>query len=102
KRKYRNGISKGFVLVLLFLSSFPLACQKPTPKRGITSGPLTPAMSARPGSFYALVIGIKNYQNFAALDTPLSDAKDIADILREQYAFRVTTLGDATHDQILD
>lgn len=54
------------------------------------------------GSYYALVIGVKNYKNFTRLETPLNDAKEVAATLREQYGFQTQVLLDATRDQILD
>jgi len=93
-----------FVAVLFVaLTGAPSALgQPPAKKRGIKVATLTPAPDARLGSYYALIIGIKNYQNYARLETPINDANEVAAILREQYGFRTQVLLDATRDQILD
>jgi hypothetical protein len=53
------------------------------------------------GHYYALVIGINNYQHLPKLGTAVQDAQALASILREQYGFQTTILVDATRDQIL-
>ena len=57
------------------------------------------------GGYYALVIGINDYPApLPTLKTAVHDAEAVADLLREQYGFQVTTLIDqeATRDNILD
>ena len=76
--------------------------QKPAKKRAVKVVSPTRESTPRLGTYYALVVGIKNYQNFTPLETPLNDAKEIATILREQYGFKTQLLFDATRDQILD
>ena len=75
--------------------------QPPAKKRGVKVK-VAPEPDAHIGSYYALIIGIKNYQNYSPLQTPLNDAKEIAAILRDQYGFKTQVLFDATRDQILD
>jgi uncharacterized caspase-like protein len=53
------------------------------------------------GGYYALVIGIKNYQSLPKLETPLDDATAIAEVLRQRYGFEVNLLLDASRHQIL-
>jgi hypothetical protein len=56
-----------------------------------------------PGNYYALVIGINDYTApLPTLKTAVSDARSVADLLRGQYGFQVTTLlnQDATRDGI--
>jgi hypothetical protein len=53
------------------------------------------------GSFHALVIGIDNYEHLQPLATPRRDAEVIAKLLAEQYGFTVTSLPDATREQIM-
>ena len=52
------------------------------------------------GHFFALVIGINNYQHLPKLSTAVQDAQALAAILHDQYGFRTTLLTDATRDQI--
>src|SRR5258708_29612646 len=53
------------------------------------------------GAYYALVIGIANYQHLPKLITPVSDAGEIEKALRLTYGFKTQFLPDATRDQIL-
>ncbi len=38
------------------------------------------------GRYYALVIGNENYKHLEDLKTPLSDAKEVGQVLEEKYA----------------
>lgn len=53
------------------------------------------------GSYHALIIANNNYESLMDLSTPMNDAKAVADILRDQYRFEVTTLFDATRYDLL-
>jgi len=53
-------------------------------------------------AYYALVIGIDHYQHLPQLNTPINDAKEIAEVLRDQYRFQIEVLIDPTRRQILD
>ena len=53
------------------------------------------------GHYHALVIGIDNYQRLPALKTPVDDAKAVAQVLRDEYAFDVVLLVDANRYDIL-
>lgn len=65
-----------------------------------TSGPkiTLPTVSA---TYYALVIGNSNYRYISGLTTPTNDAQSVAQLLEQQYGFKVTTLLDATSDLIM-
>jgi hypothetical protein len=52
------------------------------------------------GHYYALVIGINNYQHLPRLSTAVPDAQALAALLHGQYGFQTTILVDATRDQI--
>jgi hypothetical protein len=54
------------------------------------------------GAYYALVIGIKNYQSLPKLETPVNDANAVAEVLRQRYGFEVNLLLDASRHQILN
>jgi uncharacterized protein len=41
------------------------------------------------GKYYALVIGVQNYDKIDNLDTPVGDINAVADILTNQYGFQV-------------
>lgn len=48
------------------------------------------------GRYYALVIGNESYERLPRLDTAVTDAKAIADILKSRYGFNVTLLTNAS------
>ena len=52
------------------------------------------------GRYHALVIGNARYREWDALVTPHNDAQAVSATLRDRYGFEVTTLLDATRDQI--
>jgi Caspase domain len=56
------------------------------------------------GAYYALIIGIDEYQNLPKLQTAVGDAQAIEQILRQRYGFQTTLLIDAkaTRSNILD
>jgi hypothetical protein len=53
------------------------------------------------GHYHALVIGIDNYRKLPALKTPINDATELAQVLKQNYGFDVVTLFDADRYQIL-
>jgi hypothetical protein len=55
------------------------------------------------GRYYALVIGINRYQHIPRLKTAVNDAEEVAEVIKKQYGFTVTTLLDrqATREEIL-
>jgi hypothetical protein len=54
------------------------------------------------GNYVALVIGNNNYRSVTPLKTAVNDAKTIADLLKQDYGFRVTLLIDATRNRMID
>ncbi len=63
----------------------------------------TPVSVQKPGHYYALIIGINDYQYLPHLLTPHNDAQEVASVLSDQYGFKTQVLLDAnaTHDQII-
>jgi len=59
----------------------------------------TPALSL--GKYHALVIGNDRYRAFKQLRTAVSDAEEVAAILRDRYGFDVKILRNATRLQVL-
>ena len=53
------------------------------------------------GRYFAIVIGIANYERLPKLETSRADAMAVASILRDRYGFEVTTLIDADRYDIL-
>ncbi|MCK5353600.1 MAG: caspase family protein, partial [Methyloprofundus sp.] len=54
------------------------------------------------GNYHALIIGNNHYKKIPSLNTPINDAKAVAQVLKEKYAFDSTlVLLDATRYEIL-
>jgi len=76
--------------------------------RGATDTETAPPEVATPqfaslnfGGYYALVIGNNNYGGLENLQTAVSDARAIADVLSSRYGFEVQLLTNATRQAIL-
>ena len=83
------------------LSCFSLYGQTAASARGVEDVSSSPTSPLQAGPYYALVIGIKNYRHLKTLDTPIDDANEVAQLLRERYGFHPQVLLDANRDQIL-
>ncbi|MGI9304022.1 MAG: caspase family protein [Gammaproteobacteria bacterium] len=64
----------------------------------VQAPPIAPALfrGVEFGNFHALVVGNNGYENFPRLETAVTDALAVADLLRDQYGFNVTTLFDTS------
>jgi uncharacterized caspase-like protein len=54
-----------------------------------------------PGRYFALVIGINDYQHAPKLKTAVGDAQAVANVLRQQYGFETRVLTNATREEII-
>ncbi len=63
--------------------------------------PLEQGHGIGPGEYYALVIGNDDYDLLPDLQTAVNDARAVSQVLERDYAFRTTTLIDATRGDIL-
>lgn len=54
------------------------------------------------GKYYALVIGVENYENISDLDTPVNDVNAIADVLHNNYGFVVQKVINADNVSIME
>lgn len=54
------------------------------------------------GKYYALVIGIENYNNMSNLDTPINDIESISTLLETQYGFTVEKVVNADNISIME
>jgi uncharacterized caspase-like protein len=82
--------------------SFLVPCAAQNRKRQVALQEEHAPASKKSGGYYALVIGINNYQHLNKLKTPLNDAKELARILHDEYRFETKMLLDATRRQVLD
>ena len=69
--------------------------------RGVQDATLPAASGGLPGPYYALVIGNKNYRYLTPLQTPIDDAKAVAQLLRDNFGFQTKLLLDADRNQIM-
>lgn len=101
-RKSRCGIPVLAVFTAAAtVGTIPLLYAQAPPRGVALRAPQSNTVSGQHGAYYALVIGIKNYQTLPKLETPLDDAGAIADVLRRRYGFEVNLLLDASRHQIL-
>jgi hypothetical protein len=54
------------------------------------------------GKYYALVIGVQNYDNVESLDTPINDINAVADVLSNNYGFTVEKVINADNVSIME
>ena len=75
----------------------------PTPAPPVEPERVTsrPALETRFGRFHALVIGIQQYKYIWKLETPLNDARKVAELLGGKYGFKVVRMEDATRHEII-
>lgn len=67
----------------------------------MTTAEVRKALGQNFGRYYALVIGNQNYESMDNLQTPISDAKNMAKLLKDRYGFSVTVLEDANDVSML-
>jgi hypothetical protein len=77
------------------------AAAAPAAENAATSAVEGVAPSASSGRYYALVIGINDYQSLPRLKTAESDAQAVASVLRERLGFDVSLLLNATRRQVV-
>ena len=69
----------------------------------IDTKPTNPSVqSAGNGNYFALIVGINDYQYLPHLLTPRNDAQDLALLLSDQFGFKTQLLLDPTRDQIVE
>ena len=92
-----------FVSRIVCLAFFAAHCVPAQQQRGISLPRQQSAIQGN-GAYYALIIGIDEYQNLPKLQTAVGDAKALDQILRQRYGFQTTVLVDAqaTRSNILD
>jgi chromosome segregation ATPase len=74
---------------------------QPDPQASLLRDSLPQFRETSAGSYHALIIGNSLYHYMEPLDTPANDAKEIADLLKQRYNFKVKLLLDATSEQIM-
>ena len=84
------------------LSHIPLYGQATGAKsRGLEVNSPATSRSQPPGPYFALVIGNNNYRYLKKLQTPINDAKAMAQTLHDVFGFQTKVLLDADRNQII-
>ncbi len=104
--EYRKVFVIAFLVVVNFSTFLVLRAQTNPQTRDVVSATAPPPSSElKRGSYYALVIGIDHYEHgLPKLETPVNDATEISEILRNQYGFKTQLLLDteATREHIVE
>jgi len=79
---------------------FQFVIQSPRGAQPAASAPLS-AKGVALGNYHAVVIGNNDYQRLPALNTAVSDAKAVDQVLRTRYGFKTRLLLNASRYQIL-
>jgi photosystem II stability/assembly factor-like uncharacterized protein len=96
-----NGAAGIILSVLVGFGSLFVYGKAPVPQRGVKDAGSPSPVSLQTGLYYALLIGNNNYKYVDKLLTPVNDANEIAQLLRERYGFRTEILLNADRNQIL-
>lgn len=106
-QKRKTGQIAAILVTLVVIAAAALLW--PKPNEGEQSGPkpTTPQTPSAPstafyGEYHAIIIGNDNYSAMPKLDTPINDARTLARLLENKFAFKVTLLLDATYEQMFD
>jgi hypothetical protein len=91
------------VAATLLISPVSSYAQSGGQKRDVVVDTKTPSslLAQKTGNYFALIVGINDYQRLPHLSTPRNDAQELASVLSDQFGFKTQLLLDATRDQIL-
>ena len=92
------------LLIVILLSPgsvAPAHAQTDSTTRDVFDSTSSTSTPEQPGPYYALVIGINDYQHLTKLNTALNDANEVGRMLHERYGFETTVLSNATRHDIL-
>jgi Flp pilus assembly protein TadD len=87
--------------IVPLLTATGLSIDAQTDNRRLQIGKTKDENRNQPGRYYALVIGNNDYPYLSPLKTAVTDAEDVAGILRNKFGFQINLLRNATRDQIL-
>jgi hypothetical protein len=96
-----NRVFRISLIIVGLLNSFIAHAQTASSNRGVQVANSSPAPSLQIGTYYALIIGNQNYKNLPKLQTPINDAKEMAQLLQERYRFQTKVILDADRSRIL-
>jgi hypothetical protein len=108
KRSRRSAIPLRHVALLgciltatLSISSGLSYAQASSPKRSAVVDTKTLPPPQQSGRYFALIVGIDEYQYLPHLRTARNDAQKLATVLSDQYGFKTQLLLNASRDQII-
>ncbi len=81
--------------VVARLETLPPAVTRSVSRDTTSASGVAPMLSVdgtRFGRYYALIVGVQDYDHMAPLKTPVSDAQAVADVLQRRYGFQTTLL----------
>jgi hypothetical protein len=93
--------SSGEVLPSLVAKVPPEQLLAQAPTASGAAAPHLPTVAAPTGRRWALMIANQAYAQWGALDTPVSDAQAVGEVLRDRYGFDVQWVRNATRAQML-
>lgn len=70
--------------------------------RGAAAVATSSAPAYSRGRYVALAIGNQDYQHFPSLETPVTDARAVAELLEQSYGFQTRVIENASRADILD
>jgi uncharacterized caspase-like protein len=100
-RDWSLSLSALAVSVLVANPAIAFSQTKPDQRQVVLTPSSSESLGQSPGAYYALVIGIADYQYLPRLKTPVNDANDVEKVLRESYGFKTQLLPNATRDQVI-
>jgi Caspase domain len=96
----QRALSSCFLTATLLLCTDCLSAQTEGQSRSVVID-TNPSPTHKPGQYFALIVGINDYQHLQHLSTPRNDAQELTSVLSDQYGFKTQLLLDATRDQII-
>ena len=98
------GIRCSFIsiFILIVVINVGIACAQSAPlQRNVVPVGSESGAPEAPGPYFALVIGINDYNHLTKLNTAVNDADSVGKVLREQYGFETTVLRNPSRHDIL-
>jgi hypothetical protein len=97
----QRALSGCLLIATLLLGTKSLCAQTEGQSRSVVID-TNPSPTHKPGQYFALIVGINDYQHLQHLSTPRNDAQELTSVLSDQYGFKTQLLLEATRDQIIE
>ena len=96
----QRALSSCLLAATLLIGAGPLCAQSEGQTRSVEID-TKQSPTQKPGQYFALIVGINDYQHLPHLSTPRNDAQELMSVLSDQYGFKTQLLLEATRDQII-